>query len=92
MIYAFAYPLVGGALLFLILSFVRLKHYPPALSRNFYHGGIATLTVGSLMQGVLEIYGTTNSLTVFYKIVGIPMVIVGVSWYLLHCRPGAKTD
>ncbi len=32
--------------------------------------GAATLTAGFLMKGVLDIYGTTNRLTVFYSLAG----------------------
>ncbi len=85
MIYAFAYPLVGGALAFLILFFVKTTRYPNNLACNLYHSGVATLTVGSIVQGVLEIYGTTNVLTDFYKIIGIPMVVAGIGIYLFSC-------
>ena len=77
MIYAFAFPLVGGTLPFLAISLFR-KHYPDAIARNIYHSGIATLTVGSIIQGVLDIYGTTNRLTGPYWIVGIIMLISGI--------------
>lgn len=77
MIYAFAFPLVGGTLPFLAISLFR-KHYPDAIARNIYHSGIATLTVGSIIQGVLDIYGTTNRLTGLYWLVGIIMLISGI--------------
>ena len=77
MIYAFAFPLVGGTFPFLAISLFR-KHYPDAIARNIYHSGIATLTVGSIIQGVLDIYGTTNRLTGLYWIVGIIMLISGI--------------
>ncbi len=83
MIYAFAYPLIGGALPFLILFFVRTKRYPNALAGNLYHGGIATLTVGSIMQGILEIYGTTNALTRYYPLIGVPMTVAGIGVYIV---------
>lgn len=68
MIYAFAFPLVGGTLPFFILNLSRKAKYPNALSRNLYHSGIAAFTVGSIIRGVLDIYGTTNSLTSYYGI------------------------
>ena len=81
MIYAFGFPLAGGALPFLLLSFSGTPKYPPGLSRNLYHSGIATLTVGSLVRGVLDIYGTTNALSNGYWIVGIPLVAAGAAGY-----------
>lgn len=71
MIYAFIFPLAGGTLPFLLLCLTKKKKYPPALPRNLYHSGIAALTVGSVLRGILDIYGTTNSLTNYYWIAGI---------------------
>lgn len=77
MIYAFVFPLAGGTLPFLAISLFR-KRYPGAVARNLYHSGIATLTVGSIVQGILDIYGTTNRLTGLYWIVGAILVISGI--------------
>ena len=78
MLYAFAFPLIGGTLVFNILSFLKLLKYPNAIARDLYHSGIATLTVGSVVQGVLEIYGTTNALSDYYWSVGIVLIVIGV--------------
>ncbi|MCD8098741.1 MAG: hypothetical protein LUE31_12140 [Lachnospiraceae bacterium] len=77
MIYAFAFPLAGGALPFFLLAF-RGGRTPSRLPLHFYHSGIAALTVGSIFQGVLEIYGTTNSLISVYWIVGWGFVLCGL--------------
>lgn len=78
MLYAFTFPLIGGTFVFNILSFLKLQKYPNAVARNLYHSGIATLTVGSVVQGVLEIYGTTNALSDYYWSVGIVLIVIGV--------------
>jgi len=78
MIYAFLFPLVGGTLPFLIFSLLESKKEPQSLAAKLYHSGIAALTVGSIVKGILEIYGTTNRLTVFYWIFGVGLVTVGV--------------
>ena len=78
MLYAFGFPLVGGALPYGILSAFHLSKSSSALARNLYHSGIATLTVGSIVRGVLDIYGTTNSLSRYYWFVGIFAVVAGV--------------
>ena len=86
MLYAFAYPLLGGAVPFLALGL--LGRYPNAPARSIYHCGIATLTVGSIIRGVLEIYGTTNELTVWYSAVGAALTFAGiVVGLLLKDRP-----
>ena len=77
MLYAFAFPLAGGTLPFLAISLLR-KRYPEIVARNLYHSGIATLTVGSIIQGVLEIYGTTNHLTGLYWLVGVILLFAGI--------------
>ncbi len=78
MIYAFAFPLAGGALPFAAYALTG-ANYPSAIARNLYHAGIATLTVGSIVQGVLAIYGTANDLSRFYWIAGAGLVIAGVA-------------
>ena len=76
MVYAFAFPLVAGSVVFCGLSLFG-KFFPGRVAFNLYNSGIATLTVGSIFKGVLEIYGTTNSLSDIYFIVGLVFVIVG---------------
>lgn len=83
MIYAFVFPLVFGTLPFMMLSLERVKRYPNTIARNLYHSGIATLTVGSIVRGVLEIYGTTNTLADYYWPVGLVLLAVGVLSYLI---------
>ena len=91
MIYAFAFPLVGGALPFSILSIIQVKRYPGQVSRNLYHSGIVTLAVGSIVRGILDIYGTTNALSDYYGFVGSMLagsgLILYVGRYLFSDRP-----
>jgi len=47
------------------------------MGANLYHSGVATLTMGSIMYGVIEIFGTTDHLTTYYYIVGIGLCVVG---------------
>ncbi len=82
MLYAFAYPLVGGTLSFSTLDMLNTA-LPPTLARNAWHSGIATLTVGSVIKGVLEIYGTTNSLTAVYTPIGVALLATAVVFYIL---------
>lgn len=77
MIYAFVFPLLGGVFPFLMMCVCHFPKYPCIVSRNLYHSGIATVTVGSIVCGVLEIYGTTNRLTKWYWYVGIIFLFIG---------------
>ena len=42
---------------------------------------VATLTVGSLVKGALEIYGTTNRLTAVYPVAGIALLTAALLMY-----------
>lgn len=69
MVYAFAFPLALGALPFGWMALKR-RILPCRWWCQLHHAGVATLTAGSLVQGVLSIYGTTNRLTSVYWVIG----------------------
>ena len=81
MIYAFAIPLAGGAIPYMARYLRRAKKIrtggPEAGGRNevLWHAAIATLTSGSILKGVLDIYGTTNHLLAFYPAAAAALVI-----------------
>ena len=70
MIFAFVVPLLMGGLVFLLLGRACKKtgSTVPALVCKFWHAAVATLTVGFLFRGVLDIYGTSSSLGAVYWI------------------------
>ena len=80
MLYAFVIPLAGGALPFFAMAFCTIP-MPNRVSRNLYHSGIAALTTGSLFEGALEIYGTTNRLVSVYWILGVLFLLAGIILY-----------
>lgn len=89
MIYAFAIPLVLGAIpLFGIGLFG--KNIPGKFSLNAWNSGIATLTVGSFFKGVLDIYGTTNRLIAVYPIVAVIFAMTGFITFLLEIHKHSK--
>ncbi len=83
MICAFAFPLLLGAIPFFLMQ-KRGKPFP-GRAAELVHAGVAALTVGSILQGVLEIYGTSNPLTTTYWAVGSGLTVVG---WLLILRKG----
>ena len=85
MLYAFAFPLALGVLPLYLIESLRAP-YPGKALRNLWHAGIAALTVGSIITGVLEIYGTTNPLTVVYRILGAAFLAAGAVGYAVSCR------
>ena len=78
MVGAFAFPLLLGAIPFFLMQ-KRGKPFP-GRAAELVHAGVAALTVGSILQGVLEIYGTGNPLTAVYWAAGGALVSVG--WLL----------
>ena len=86
MLYAFMIPLIGGALPTLLL--IRAQKTPPVqLESEIYRCGIITITVGTLVRGVLIIYGTSSPLCSIYPIVGLTFCALGVIIYgIRRCR------
>ncbi len=86
MTWMFLYPLLGGALFYFLLE--RLKSgmtqfAPFRFGYNSYNSGIATLTVGSFLKGILEIAGTNSLYLVFFTIMGWLFIAVGVTVFAL---------
>lgn len=90
MLYAFGFPLAGGALPYLLACLYPHRCRPGGLERSVHHCGIATLTVGSILCGVLEIYGTTNRLTQVYWVAGWGMLALAAGCYVLRCWRNRK--
>ncbi len=65
--YAHLIPLFLGVIPFLLLYKFR-KDVKRDISITLYNNAVITLTVYSILKGVLEIYGTTNKLVIFYPI------------------------
>lgn len=86
MIYMFLFPLLGGVFPFLAVSFIHHLPHPCRLSANLYNSGIATLTVGSCLQGVLDIYGTSSDYMIAYWILGIIFIVVGLLVYKIQFK------
>lgn len=92
MLYAFAFPLVLGVLPLYLVEALRAP-LPGSLRWGLYHAGIATLTVGSLISGALEIYGTSSPLTFVYWIVGEVLTLLGVLLFLSRLiQAGQRRD
>lgn len=76
MIYAFMLPLllcvIPGALMILLD-----KPALPEIPRHLWNYAVATLTVGCILKGVLEIYGTTNRHLIIYPILAGILALAG---------------
>ncbi|MBE6643579.1 MAG: hypothetical protein E7615_07995 [Ruminococcaceae bacterium] len=76
MLGAFTLPLILGSVVFFVFS--KLQRTPSLYSRYLYHSGVAAFTVGSVIEGVLEIYGTTNRLAIYYWYGGAILFSAGI--------------
>ena len=86
MICAFLLPLLLGAIPFFLL---RMRGKPfPGRAAELVHAGVAALTVGSILQGVLEIYGTSNPLTIAYWAAGGALTAAG--WLLTFIKQAVR--
>ena len=89
MICAFLIPLVFGAGLYLILNKkkqLKINNW----SNSFYKTSLFTFMFGSLMRGVLDIYGTTNSFMIIYLIAGTILFILAIIFYFLPASRSLK--
>ena len=84
MIYAFIIPLLFGVFVPYLLYYLKIKKLPTGIENKAYNAGVATLTVGSIIEGVLQIYGTTNSKVYIYLVLGLFFLIFSISSYLLR--------
>lgn len=82
MLYAFAIPLLCGVLPNLIAA-IKGFPKPHKIAYNLYNSGVATLTVGSFYEGVLEVYGTTNRLIYIYLFAGIALFFAGIIAHII---------
>lgn len=97
MIYAFAVPLIFGVLPWIFIASDRMgkgaaeKDFPPMYTINLWGSGIATLTTGSVFHGILDIYGTTSSLSKVYFIVGACLLLIALMTFIGY-REKKTTD
>ena len=82
MIYAFLIPLILGLLINTIIYFTKIV--PSKTGSCLYNNGIITLTVGSILRGVLDIYGTTNMYLKIYLYAGVLLIIAGIIFYIIN--------
>ena len=80
MMYAFVVPFVMGVIPYLFIGLFA-KILPSELSKNLWNYGIVTLSLGSVMRGVLDIYGTDN-FTVYPFLAGVPLAVAGLVAYI----------
>ena len=89
MIFAFLIPLLAGAVPNLLAALAGNKKRADrgsAAAAGLQLAGVATLTAGSLLNGALEIYGTTNRLMTAYPVMGLALLAAALAAYALRGR------
>lgn len=81
MSYAYAFSLVLGVGGFILVDQLHLEN---RVAFNLYNAGIATLTVGSLLRGIIDIAGADTIYPVYYFVVGAGLVAVGGVMYFFQ--------
>ena len=78
MMYAFLIPAILGCLVYGILYFINKEKIINKFASKIYNSSIITFTLGSIMKGVLEIFGTTNNLIDVYFNLGIILLFISL--------------
>ena len=79
MTWMFLYPLMGGILFFPLSGIMipRISQFSGFRTfSNIYNSGVATLTVGSFLRGIMDIAGTSSRYVIIYYQIG---------WFLIGC-------
>ncbi len=76
MIYAGAIPLILGSFFYLLIK--KINPFSNK-SKYLYNSFIATLTVWMYVNGILEIYGTTNNLINYYLYAAILLLLLTIT-------------
>ncbi|MBO7519777.1 MAG: hypothetical protein J6T73_03275 [Clostridia bacterium] len=78
MIYAFCLPLVFGALTYFVRALLSNQNKQLDASDFLYCGAITAFTAGSIMKGVLDIFGTTNANMKVYPVFGGALLVAAI--------------
>lgn len=86
MTWMFLYPLIQGALFYLLLGSLLPQldcFYGYRLFYNLYNSGIAVITTGSFLKGIMDIAGTSSVYVNIYYITGYILLGAGVILLLI---------
>jgi len=86
MTWMFLYPLLGGAVLYLLIfllvpDIARFVAY--RMFYNIYNSGIATLSLGSFLKGIFDIAGTSSVYIAVFYAIGELFVALGLVMLLV---------
>lgn len=73
MVFMFVFPLILGFIPSLILTIARWGYLP-----RLWNDGVLVITAGSLLTGIIEIYGSDSYYTPWFFYIGTALLILGV--------------
>ena len=80
---AWMYPCFIGLPVYLLLRFAPIKKVPGTVPACIFNFGVAMITIRSIFNGVMEIYGKTNEkMLLTYTILAIVFLVIGGVLYL----------
>jgi len=79
--YLFAVPLLGGAILSLLL---KIMPNLGRLSLNLWNSAVAVLTAGMLFRGIVNLSGRSTTLDQPYWYVGLAFAILAIASLFFH--------
>lgn len=89
MTYLWAIPLTLGTVVYAICGLL-LRDFPVGAPTFLYNAGVSTLTVGSLVLGILEIADASSVLMMVYPVVGGILFVSGIVLQALALRRGRQ--
>ena len=89
---AFLIPLFAGPLPACLLRLLGTRFYPGTGSRSVYRWSVSVFTLGSLLKGVFDIYGTASIFPYWYAIAGCVFAIVSVAIYMIERLLYSRAD
>ena len=87
----FLFPLIGGTFLFLFLYYKNLKHTFSRISYNLWNSGIAILTNGCVIKGIINISGRFTDYDRIYWGLGICFLLTSALFYFIDIEKWVKT-
>ena len=75
---------LGGGFLSVLVHRIRRIPLPDVRTQTLHCWSILTFTIGSMLTGVFDIYGTTSAFTKYYWILGMILLIGAVISYGIH--------
>lgn len=86
MVYLFAIPLFLGVMPELATRIWPKLAVGSSWQRTVRAFAVATLVVGSLLEGVVEIYGTTNQFIMYYFWTGLGLLLMSLAMWFVQFK------